>query len=213
VCATPGVLDVWRADLSRVAGDALWDLLCERERERAERIVDARRRALWVRSRGALRALLARYLDRDPRALRFALGPHGKPRLQDREAGRGVRGEGSDLRFNLSHSGELMLVAVTAGREVGVDVERARERYTAEFLRAWTLREAAAKRLGAGLGAGADLGAAPLVDGAPAATRGAGEHALDAMWTTELDVGPRAFAAVALAGAGACELRLRDWPG
>ena len=56
-----------------------------------------------------------------------------------------------DLRFNLSHSGELMLVAVTAAREVGVDVELARDRYPAEFLREWTMREAT--RSGSGPGA------------------------------------------------------------
>lgn len=195
--ATPGVLDVWRVDLGRTADDALSDLLCEQERARAARIVPARKRTLWAHSRGVLRELLARYLDADPRALRFAPGPHGKPGLRDREAGQGGRGERPDLRFNLSHSGELMLVAITAGREVGVDVERARARCTAELLRTWTTHEATVKCLGTGL----------------AAKPPAGDGAGDGLWTAELDVGPRAFAAVALAGTGECELRLRDWPG
>jgi phosphopantetheinyl transferase len=131
---------------------------------------------LWARSRGVLRELLGRYLDADPRTLRLEVGPHGKPAL---EGGAGV---GSNLRFNLSHSGELMLVAVTAGREVGVDVERARERYTAEFLRAWTLHEATVKCLGTG------LATEPV----------AGDGASDGLWRTELDVGSRAFAALAV---------------
>jgi phosphopantetheinyl transferase len=199
-CAIPGVVDVWRVDLSRAADEVLSELLCVEESARAARIVDVRKRALWMGSRGALRALLARYLDADPYELRFELGAHGKPGLRGEPTDtRWDSGSGpsEDLRFNLSHTGELMLVAVSAGREVGVDVERARERYAAEFLRAWTVREATVKCLGDG------LGAAPIVDeGAPEGT-----------WTAELDVGPRAFAAVAVAGREECELFRRDWPG
>ena len=67
---------------------------------RAARILSERNRTLWIRSRGVLRALLGRYLERDPRELRFVLGPHGKPAL-----GREGMDAGEDLRFNLSHSG------------------------------------------------------------------------------------------------------------
>jgi 4'-phosphopantetheinyl transferase len=218
-----GVLDVWHVDLSRVAEEELLGLLCAQERARAAQIVDARRRALWMRSRGVLRALLARYLDADSRGLRFAYGERGKPALRERvlrgcggAAGTGAQartGGRTDVRFNLSHSRELMLVAVSAGREVGVDVEHARERHTAEFLRAWTLREATVKCLGAGLGA-----PSPLLDSAPGAgTREDTEADADAgasagVWTAELDLGPRAFAALALAGRQGCELRRCDWP-
>jgi 4'-phosphopantetheinyl transferase len=199
VCAIPGVVDVWRVDLGHGTGDGLAELLCTWERKRAGRIVDARRQALWTRSRGALRVLLARYLDADPRELRFVLGDHGKPGLESkrpqtcREDG---SGPGQDLRFNLSHSGELMLLAVTDGREVGVDVERARARYTTEFLRAWTVREARVKCLGSG------LASAPV----------AGEDT-EEMRMAELDICPRAFAAIAVEGAEVCELHRRDWPG
>lgn len=155
---------------------------------------------MWTRSRGALRVLLARYLDADPRELRFVLGDHGKPRLESEQPEtwrEGGSGPDEDLRFNLSHSGELMLLAVTEGREVGVDVERGRARYTAEFLRAWTTREATVKCLGSG------LVSAPI----------AREDAPEELWTAELDIGPRAFAAIAVEGAEACELYRRDWPG
>ena len=80
VRATEGSVDIWRADLAAI-GDRPEQLLCDEELARAVRIVPARKRALWARSRGVLRALLGRYLDRDPRTLRFALGPHGKPAL------------------------------------------------------------------------------------------------------------------------------------
>ena len=155
---------------------------------------------MWTRSRGVLRALLAGYMDADPCALRFVLGAHGKPRLRSEPSETWKDGgswPGKDLHFNLSHSGELMLLAVTDGREVGVDVERARARYTAEFLRAWTMREATVKCLGSGL-----VSASIARDDAP-----------EGMWRAELDIGPRAFAAIAVEGTEACELHRRDWPG
>jgi phosphopantetheinyl transferase len=186
-CPTPGVIDVWRVDLASV-GNQLEELLCAEEQARAERIVRERNRRLWIRSRGILRTVLGRYLDSDPRALRFELGPHGKPALH------GGAGQASDLRFNLSHSGEVALIAVTAGREVGVDIECARPRYTAELLRAWTQREAVVKCLGTGLAT--PRGDSPATD----------------LWTTELEVGPHAAAALATQDEPS-ELRCWEWDG
>jgi len=185
VRATEGSVHIWRADLEAF-GDRPEQPLCEEELARAARIVPARKRVLWARSRGMLRALLGRYLDRDPLDLCFALGPHGKPTLLREGEATG------DLRFNLSHSGCIALIAVTVGREVGVDVERARARYTAEFLHAWVAREAVVKCLGLGL-------VTPL-EGSPPAD----------LWTASVDVGPRAAAAVTVASEE-CELRCYRW--
>jgi phosphopantetheinyl transferase len=195
VRASAGAIDVWQVDLTAIE-DGLEDLLRADERARAERIVPARKRVLWARSRGVLRALLGRYLDRDPRDLRFELGPHGKPALAHDGADEG------DLRFNLSHSGDLALVAVSAGREVGVDIERARPRYTAAFLRTWVTREAAVKCHGLELGIEV---ATPGHSTSGVATQGD-------PWTAALDVGPRAVAAVAVAG-GERELHRWNWRG
>jgi phosphopantetheinyl transferase len=176
--ATIGSVHVWRADLTAVE-DRLEDLLCADERSRAARILPARKRVLWVRSRGLLRALLGRYLERDPRALRFELGAGGKPALAP--AGPAP----ADLRFNLSHSGELALVAVTVEQEVGVDLERARPPYTAEFLHDWVAREAVFKCRG--------------------------NHPTADPWTTGLDLGADFAAAIAVEG-GRRRLHCRDWP-
>jgi 4'-phosphopantetheinyl transferase len=197
---TGGRVDVWRADLAAV-GDELEDLLCAEELARAARIVRERERVLWARARGVLRALLGRYLDRDPRTLEFVLGPHGKPALlpggwepgPDAAVARAAGAARPDLRFNLSHSGTLALYAVSVGREVGVDIECARERYTADFLRAWVAREAAVKCRGSGL-------AVPLE----------GSLLQDDLWSTELDVGRQASAAVCVEG-GRCALAVRDY--
>jgi 4'-phosphopantetheinyl transferase len=71
--------------------------------------------AAAVPAEEVLDRVLALYLGEDPGAIELVRGEHGKPRLA---AGP------ERLAFNLSHSGGLALVAVTRGREVGVDVER-----------------------------------------------------------------------------------------
>ncbi len=189
--ASAQAVDIWRARIDPAQHQreepALGGLLCPLERARAQRILRPRARAHWVCSRGLLRTLLARYVACDPRELRFELGPHGKPALAQRTS--------SDLRFNLSHSRGIVLIAVTSGREVGVDVEVTSEpRRTVELLREWTAREAAVKCTGTGLGA----------LGRP------GEEPVDrmAVRTASLDLGPCAAAAIAVEGDELPELRL-----
>lgn len=165
VIATCGValvvvvpLDVW----GPVAG-----LLDPAERERASRFLFDRDRRRFVASHTALRVVLGHHLGVAPESLHFVADAHGKPRLAD-DAGR--------LRFNLSHSGERALIAVTVGPEVGVDIEEHRpidfralaksafsiaerdalERCAPEnlpdaFYRCWTRKESFIKARGEGL--------------------------------------------------------------
>jgi phosphopantetheinyl transferase len=111
--------------------------------------------------------VLAQYIDADPRRLVFQRDRGGKPRLAD---------DGS-LFFNLSHSEDVVAVAVTRIGEVGIDVEARRtipdvlaiaralmtgaelaslERLgeparSHAFLEWWTQREAVAKAIGVGI--------------------------------------------------------------
>ncbi|MEQ1861615.1 MAG: 4'-phosphopantetheinyl transferase superfamily protein [Chthoniobacteraceae bacterium] len=113
---------------------------------RAGRFHHAIDRHRYIAARGTLRAILGDYSGIEAGDLRFAKGPRGKPSLPD-----------SLLRFNLSHSEDLMLVAVTHGREVGVDLEAVRGNIPFEMLAEhyfcaedqWALRVAPAEeRLG-----------------------------------------------------------------
>jgi 4'-phosphopantetheinyl transferase len=121
---------VWRADLSTVSED-LAELLCSDERARAERFASARDAERWRRSRGLLRALIGRYLQREPRSLRFTAGEHGKPALAEDAGAASAPAErkstlatdGRMLSFNMSHSGQLALYAFSRAGGVGVDVE------------------------------------------------------------------------------------------
>ena len=139
------------ADVSVVAAD-LRELLCSEEQARAERIMNERDAELWRRSRGLLRALLGRYLQRDPSSLRFAIGEHGKPSLlheaDELPTASYPRTATADrLSFNMSHSGQLALYAFSAAGAVGVDVETARRALNEVAIAARMLGQAEAQRL------------------------------------------------------------------
>src|SRR5689334_741569 len=111
----PG-LKLWtvRLDLGPELSAQLEPFLSQDEQARAGRFLVAHARRQYVISRGALRQILARSSQCHPAELHFVYSEKGKP-LLDRPA--------SSLQFNLAHSGELALIAVAWGRQVGVDLE------------------------------------------------------------------------------------------
>lgn len=106
---------VWRVPLQASEEELarLVDLLPADERSRMDAFQGEAHKRRFVVAHGALRQLLAHYAQQHARALVLALGAHGKPRLAATPA----------LEFNLTHSGELALIAVSRRRAVGVDVE------------------------------------------------------------------------------------------
>lgn len=161
--------------------------LNDEERQRAARFHFDRDRKRFIVARGALRIILAGYLDIDPRDVCFKLGIRGKPGLAP-DIHRG------DVRFNVTHSGEWALVAVTEHREVGVDLERVNpakanrdvvKRFFAPgeissldqltgdawiegFFRCWTRKEAFLKATGDGLYRPLDSFTVSVAPGEPA---------------------------------------------
>lgn len=119
---SPGEVHLWLVSLDSAAEDDT-PILSADEWLRAERFHHAIDRQRYIRSRTALREILAACVPASAGALRFIRGASGKPSLAD-----------SLLRFNLSHSDGLMLLAVTHGREVGVDIESVRENLSFEML-------------------------------------------------------------------------------
>jgi 4'-phosphopantetheinyl transferase len=142
--------------------------LSDEERRRAERFRFERDRSRFVLARGILRTLLAEYSQCPPEALVFRYGAHGKPYV-----------ETYPFHFNLSHSGDIAVYAVSQWCRVGTDVELIRpvsdlesiarrmftqremaalqatppESRTALFFRVWTRKESVLKGVGSGLGA------------------------------------------------------------
>ena len=94
-------------------------LLSEAERARARAFAFARDRDRYVLTRGTLRRLLGAALGEAPAALQLVEGEWGKPALSSAHA--------SPVHFNVSHSGEHALLALAHGRELGVDLERAKD--------------------------------------------------------------------------------------
>jgi 4'-phosphopantetheinyl transferase len=223
-------VDVWTVPLdgSTAAVAALSRMLSGRETERAGRCRFEADRRRFVVAHGALRRILAGYLDVPPEELRLERGRHGKPRLAD----------GADLRFNLSHCDELALVAVSRHAEVGVDVDRLRPGLSVEafaerlfptsdarfvaaaagpmergerFLRLWTRKEAVVKAAGARLTQG--LGLPVLTDtdtdtGADVVRDPSGR--IRGVWSVcDLPVPDGCLAALAVAGAAAPRVSVR----
>jgi 4'-phosphopantetheinyl transferase len=206
---------VWRVRVEAPCSDL--SLLDAAERGRCARFVAEEERRRYAHSRTALRRLLATYLGAEPRALRFLLGPHGKPRLEALDA---------RLRFNVSHSGELALIAVALDRELGVDVESHQSRVDAEdlagsvctseerdalrrigagerraaFLELWTGKEAVLKASGRGLSLSpARVELLPVPWRRPVFVAPEGASA-ERYWVGPLQVGAGASAALACSG-------------
>jgi 4'-phosphopantetheinyl transferase len=164
---------VWRVrlDVRGSAFDHLLGVLSDQERDRARRFRFDHLQQHYTIAHGALRVLLGRYLSVAPDRLRFGEGSHGKPQLIM------PSGPPAAVRFNLSHSTDLAVVAVAADRDVGVDIEALRpvpemeeiaRRYFSDreaidlmqsagdareqnFFRIWTRKEAFIKAIGEGL--------------------------------------------------------------
>lgn len=83
-----------------------------------KRFIDMKNRSMarrFLLGRSMMRQVLARYLVQDPAALAFHNNANGKPVLQGPPA--------MDISFNLSHSGPVIVLAVTRAPAVGIDLE------------------------------------------------------------------------------------------
>jgi 4'-phosphopantetheinyl transferase len=165
---------IWLADPERLDREEVQahfhGLLCLDEQERAERFRFERDRQTFIVSKALLRQVLSRYHPARPSDWRFALNAFGKPRIATPSAGQ-------VLRFNLTHTQGLVAIAVTSGREVGIDAEWVdrelawrtlapsvfadrevahlesvtESEQRAAFFRYWTLKESYVKARGKGL--------------------------------------------------------------
>ena len=110
-----GDVHLWRANINEPAVLAdCRSVLSRDELIRSSRFHFEDDATRFIAARGAVRMILSRYLGEDPASLEILTGEHGKPYLKHPFI---------DLRFNVSHSRDIAMVAVTRGREVGVDVE------------------------------------------------------------------------------------------
>lgn len=111
---------LWRFDLDQHVPAAAHARLSVEELARASRFVFPRDRSRYIAAHAALRQLLTQHLANASQAaaasMTLVVGRHGKPALA----------APSRLHFNLSHSRDVGVVAISEDAELGVDVEQLR---------------------------------------------------------------------------------------
>lgn len=167
-------IDLWCTYIDEIGDESLltrYDaLLSTQERATQARFVFARDRRRYLVTRALVRTVLSRYARVRPEAWVFSAGPHGRPAIE-------APLHAPALEFNISHSGDLVMLGVTSGRTLGIDTEciarRAADidgldRYFApeesaallalpeeerrrRFFELWTLKESYIKARGMGL--------------------------------------------------------------
>jgi 4'-phosphopantetheinyl transferase len=161
-------IDIWQMPLEPKSNlPQIWLYLSADEQERANRFKFDLHRDRFIMARGNLRMILGEYLNVSPTDINFSYTSRGKPTISNY----------SSLQFNLSHSHELAVYAITANTAIGIDLEYQRpvddllqlaERFFNDqeyqmlktftpsdqqqiFLQIWTLKEAYLKATGEGL--------------------------------------------------------------
>lgn len=221
-----GEIHLWRADLDRdmSALPALATALAPEELAKAGRFRFVRDRNRYIVAHGTLRAILAWYMNARSRDLTFRYGPQGKPELA-----------GDALRFSMSHSHDLVLVAISRVAAVGVDVELVRPGVDQDvarcfmtrarqpldelprapgrraFFQAWTRMEAYLKARGEGLNFGLKPLEAFLEPCNAAACTALGDSGQHSRWWLR-DFSPRrGYVGAVAVRSGECRLGYRNW--
>lgn len=229
----PDEVQVWLETLEHGATHAeqFFRTLSADEQDRALRFHFEKDRVRFVTARGILRQLLGTLLRIDPDRVCFQFSEYGKPFLADQFSSSG-------LKFNVSHSGDKMLIAISARREIGIDVEKIRPDFSTEeiaeryfsafevarfrslpdevrseaFFSCWTRKEAYIKAIGNGLSCPLDEFDVTFAPGEPAGLLAVRGHAFPASaWAMhDLDVGP-GYKAALVAEGNDWRLNFRDW--
>ncbi len=129
----------------------------------------------FILTRGILRIILSKYLDITPQEIIFNYSEKGKPYIE-------TSLNQNEIQFNLSHSENLVLYAITKQSQIGIDIEKIRDNCNVTslakrfftpneyqiikelndqkkyqiFFQTWTLKEAYLKAIGLGLSGGLD---------------------------------------------------------
>ena len=141
------------------------------EHKRLQRFHFERHRHQFIIARGTLREIIGQYLEIEPAEANFDYGQNGKPFIISNS-------ELSSIRFNISHSGDVVVYAFVLDTEIGIDIEKvcniddcmaiaksffssteiddlqkvSRESLLEAFYSCWTRKEAYIKAKGQGLG-------------------------------------------------------------
>ena len=165
---------IWRVNIDNPTlnlDDLFSDVLSDDERKRVDRLKSEKDKRRFIVSRGLLRENLGNYIGTEPSDITFTYNKYGKPGLKPEH-------NLGNIKFNVSHSANLAIYAISQNREVGIDLEYIREVRTADkiikrfftqqetdfyysqpenkkklaFFTLWTRKEAYSKARGMGIG-------------------------------------------------------------
>jgi len=162
-------IHLWQTSFSRnTTIEPYIQVLSEDEIVRANAFKFIIDRTKYVIARGILRILLGHYLNKDPKKIVFSYSEYGKPDCSNTK----------NLKFNVSHSGDMAIFGFISAHAIGVDIEEIKNDFdTLEiasnffstneiivlrdtipdleknraFYRCWTRKEAFIKAEGSGL--------------------------------------------------------------
>ncbi len=183
-------VDIWFLKIPSISSSGfvkLESVLSASEIVRSKKFHLSEARFNYICSKGILRLILAEYIKVRPSEIEFCFGVNGKPALFHAN-------DKPSLLFNLSHSKDMALFAITRIGEIGVDVERisiieyqdkivnrffsiqeqiewsnmAPQHKVSSFFSCWTRKEAFLKGLGSGLSLSLDQFSVSIVPDQPA---------------------------------------------
>ncbi len=171
-------VEIWHGDIlsdtclsKGIEDQRYWSLLNQEEQKKAQTFTRPELQRKYIKTRGALREILASYLDIAEDKIELKTAEHGKPFIAN-----------NPVHFNLSHTANKFVLAITNFSEVGVDLEQYKERKSFSglvnkcfseqerqywyalpedkkvqmFYRFWVRKEAFVKAVGRGIALGLD---------------------------------------------------------
>lgn len=103
-------------NLHQVRLKHLYPLLSDAEKQRSERFKHYKHRKNYIASHGFLHTALGYYIRTPANEIEFSHGEKGKPSIIESQ-------NTENIQFNLSHSGNLAILAVCKNHQLGIDIE------------------------------------------------------------------------------------------
>lgn len=168
-------IHVFLLDYNLYNYDAFFSYLSEEEIERANKLKIEEKKKQFIITRSLLRKLLSNALNKSATEINFSYGENKKPYIEEKYNNKSVE-------FNISHSCNYGLIAITLETSIGVDIEKINQeidfeslsnRFFSEkeklelnhlddnkkidaFYRGWVRKESFIKAIGKGIAFGLD---------------------------------------------------------
>jgi 4'-phosphopantetheinyl transferase len=106
-------IHIWLIDTNNYLSSDFAAYLDDQEIKRAQRFKFTKDRNCFIGSHAALRILLGKYCNGDPCTITYEYTANNKPILI----------ENNPIKFNLSHSHDQAIIAITKSHPIGIDIE------------------------------------------------------------------------------------------